>query len=187
MEMSGKLSNAKMAPLEATGTDPEECAMVDLGSSLVPLVPRLRRFAQLLTHDVSLADTLIEACLRNTMADVPNSNAEADLERLVFRNLYYCFHQSLENTTLILDAKKFVEIEAGVASLPYDEKLTLLFVVLEDLSYEDVAEIMDVSVTVVRSRLGKARRSLGQVMRSQEPALEPQREAMVPLERSLGT
>ena len=52
------------------------------------------------------------------------------------------------------------DIERALASLVEDQRAALLLVVLEGLSYREVAEVLDVPIGTVMSRLARARRRL---------------------------
>jgi RNA polymerase sigma-70 factor (ECF subfamily) len=54
-----------------------------------------------------------------------------------------------------------------LATLPPDQRLTLLLVDREDLTYREVAAIMDVSPGTVCSRLQRAREKLRAALREQ--------------------
>ena len=58
-------------------------------------------------------------------------------------------------------------IAQGLTALPVDQRLTLLLVDREDLTYREVAAIMDVSPGTVCSRLQRAREKLCAALREQ--------------------
>jgi RNA polymerase sigma-70 factor, ECF subfamily len=58
-------------------------------------------------------------------------------------------------------------IAQGLTALPADQRLTLLLVDREDLTYREVAAIMDVSPGTVCSRLQRAREKLRAALREQ--------------------
>lgn len=58
-------------------------------------------------------------------------------------------------------------IALGLAALPAEQRLTLLLVDREDLTYREVATIMDVSPGTVCSRLQRARKKLRAALRAQ--------------------
>ena len=58
-------------------------------------------------------------------------------------------------------------IARGLDALPVDQRLTLLLVDREDLTYREVAAIMDVSPGTVCSRLQRAREKLRESLREQ--------------------
>jgi RNA polymerase sigma-70 factor (ECF subfamily) len=58
-------------------------------------------------------------------------------------------------------------ITQGLTALPVDQRLTLLLIDREDLTYRQVATIMDVSPGTVCSRLQRAREKLRAALREQ--------------------
>lgn len=65
----------------------------------------------------------------------------------------------------------------ALADLPVGERDVILLVVWEELSYQEVAEVLDVPIGTVRSRLHRARRRIRELMGpcGQEPDDNPQR------------
>jgi RNA polymerase sigma-70 factor (ECF subfamily) len=54
-------------------------------------------------------------------------------------------------------ARQLRDLEAGLALLPADQREVLLLVCLEDMSYEQVANVVGVPIGTVMSRLHRAR------------------------------
>ena len=59
-----------------------------------------------------------------------------------------------------IDAAPVPEIEAALAALPEDFRTSVLLVDIEELSYEEAAQVLQCPVGTVRSRLSRARRLL---------------------------
>ena len=60
---------------------------------------------------------------------------------------------------------------ALLAALPEDQRSTLLLVVLEGLTYREVAEVHDVPMGTVTSRLARARAQIKTYLEGERPAL----------------
>jgi len=58
-------------------------------------------------------------------------------------------------------------IQAGIETLPPDQRITLVLSDVQGLSYQEIAEAMDVSLGTVKSRLARARGKLRDYLRSQ--------------------
>ncbi|MFW6022320.1 MAG: RNA polymerase sigma factor [Halanaerobiaceae bacterium] len=54
------------------------------------------------------------------------------------------------------------EIQEKVDLLPYEQKIVFVLREFEDFSYKEIADILDISIGTVKSRLSRARRSLRQ-------------------------
>ena len=65
-------------------------------------------------------------------------------------------------------------IQRGLATLPHDQRMTLVLVDIEGLSYEDAADTLATNVGTVKSRLSRARAALRDFL-VQQPELLPSR------------
>jgi RNA polymerase sigma-70 factor (ECF subfamily) len=63
------------------------------------------------------------------------------------------------------------DIERALASLVDDQRAALLLVVLEGLTYREVAEVQGVPVGTVMSRLARARAQIRAYLDGERPAL----------------
>ena len=87
------------------------------------------------------------------------------------------FHETLPSSEQSPeDAAEMTElgnaIAAGLVTLPGDQRMAVVMVDVEGLSYEETAEAMEVSVGTVKSRLSRARGRLRDYLR-QQPELLP--------------
>ena len=58
-------------------------------------------------------------------------------------------------------------IQAGIETLPPDQRITLVLSDVQGMSYQEIAETMDVSLGTVKSRLARARGKLRDYLRSE--------------------
>jgi RNA polymerase sigma-70 factor (ECF subfamily) len=117
-------------------------------------IPALRRHARTVTRDSDIADDIVQDTL---------------VRALRFAHLFHGGNiRSWLHTILINlnrnDASDFAGPEAGgrdieraIAALTKDQRDALLLVVLEGLSYREVAKLQGVQMGTVTSRLGRAR------------------------------
>jgi RNA polymerase sigma-70 factor (ECF subfamily) len=68
------------------------------------------------------------------------------------------------------DALELRDFARSLARLPEEQREVLLLVVLEDLSYEDTAKVLDVPVGTVMSRLSRGRERLRALLSGEEAA-----------------
>ena len=73
----------------------------------------------------------------------------------------------------LLDAEFFEKVEAGIANLPLLQREVLILREIEELSYEEIAQITETQVSAVKSRLYRARRNLAKEI---APYLSPNEE-----------
>ena len=139
--------------------------------SVEAAIPALRRYARALTRNAELADDLVQDTLVRALrsehlfhgGDVRSwlYTILTNLNRNRLRSLARRpMHTSIEDN----DAPDASGPEAGgrdieraLASLVDDQRTALLLVVLEGLTYREVAEIQGVPIGTVMSRLARAR------------------------------
>jgi len=142
-------------------------------------IPRLRRYARALFRDVEQADDLVQDCLERAWSRADRWQPDTDLRAWLFtimHNLYVNkvrYHQSHPTVARTETddpadpglsgqerAMQLRDLEAGLAELPADHREVLLMVCVEDLTYQQVAEILGVPAGTVMSRLHRARERL---------------------------
>jgi RNA polymerase sigma-70 factor (ECF subfamily) len=151
-------------------------------TELATHIPFLRRFARALTADSVLADDLVQDCIERAL----RKHALYDPERpmrawlyTILRNLHVSGRRSqlrqgasvgLDQVPSGADAVPprqedrlaLADVEEAVQRLPLVQREVLLLVVLEEMSYRDVAEVLGVPIGTVMSRLSRARLFLRQ-------------------------
>ena len=154
--------------------------MHELDEQLHELIPRLRRFALSLTRNSSSADDLVQATLERAIIAWADKRVEGDLRAWLFAILYRQFldaHRRSRRYARMLefftgrdDAQPSVERTVMAQStlqafdqLSTEQRALLLWVSVEGLSYKEVAEILQVPIGTVMSRLSRARQALRQL------------------------
>jgi RNA polymerase sigma-70 factor (ECF subfamily) len=165
---------------------------MDFREDLIALLPRLRRFAAGLCGDLSTADDLVqEACGRaiaNQTKWRPGTRLDSWMYRII-QNLYRdqlratsvsqrytaengpLMEQSVDGALAIETRANLGIVQAGIQGLPEDQRIVLLMVCVEGLSYRETAEALEVPVGTVMSRLARARRRLHVLLDGTEPIL----------------
>ncbi|WP_425091474.1 RNA polymerase sigma factor [Tropicimonas sp. S265A] len=152
----------------------------DLKRDMIALLPRLRRFARALTRSVAEADDLVqEACLR-ALSRADQWDRSQPLDRWMFRitrNLWISEmrkrgvrlgqgHVPAEETTELVSqetgehALAATELRGRIDALPEDLASILLTVSVEGYSYAEAAELFEIPVGTVMSRIHRARKAL---------------------------
>ncbi|MFC6301142.1 sigma-70 family RNA polymerase sigma factor [Pseudomonas sp. CCM 7893] len=154
--------------------------MHELDEQLRELIPRLRRFAVSLTRQSSSADDLVQASLERAIVRWADKRPEGDLRAWLFSILYRQFldaHRRSRRYTSMLefftgrdDTQPSVERTVMAQStlqafdqLSTEQRALLLWVSVEGLSYKEVADILEVPIGTVMSRLSRARQALRQL------------------------
>jgi RNA polymerase sigma-70 factor (ECF subfamily) len=146
---------------------------------IIRQIPCLRRYARALTRDVERADDLVQDCLERAWRRLDLWQPGSDLRAWLFtimHNLYvnqvrrYCAQPQLVPIDTVIEPStgassaesdaQLRDIEAAIAALPDGQREVLLLVSLEALRYEEVAQILDIPVGTVMSRLHRAREHL---------------------------
>ena len=160
----------------ATGTFEEE---------MLALLPRLRRFARSLTRDLPDADDLcqlaVERALKSRDQWQPGTRLDAWMYRIM-RNSWIdearartrraqTFapeedgmdvgddgHEAIERNVAIS------EVDRAMARLPDEQREVIALVLVEGLAYKEAAEILDIPMGTLTSRLVRGRQALVQML-----------------------
>jgi RNA polymerase sigma-70 factor, ECF subfamily len=150
---------------------------------LVAAIPRLRRYARVLTGDVSRADDLVQDTLARAWEKRRLWQAGTDLRAWLFTIMHNVHVNQLalvrrDAANVSLDAEdgaaawqasvapnqsqrvEALEIVGLMGRLPAEQREVLLLAAVEELRYEEIAALLAVPVGTVMSRLSRARDKL---------------------------
>jgi RNA polymerase sigma-70 factor (ECF subfamily) len=148
-------------------------------------IPALRRYARALTRDADIADDLVQDALVRAL------RSEHLFQGDEIRSWLYTILTNLNRNRLRSLARRPVlapiedndapdlagpeaggrDIERAIALLVDEQRTALLLVVLEGLSYREVAEVQGVPIGTVLSRLARARVQIKTYLEGGRPAL----------------
>jgi len=148
-------------------------------------IPALRRYARALTRDAEAADDLVQDTLVRAL------RSEHLFHGGDIRSWLYTILTNLNRNRLRSLARRPSltpiedddaadssgpeaggrDIERALASLVDDQRVALLLVVMEGLSYREVAEVQGVPIGTVMSRLARARAQIKAYLDGERPAL----------------
>ena len=153
--------------------------MADTSRDIEAEIPRLRRYARALTHDIITADDLVQDCLTRAFGKLHLWQEGTDLRAWLFTILHNQYVNHIrravregapvglsESEPLLRRAPpqtkrlELRDLERAIAKLPEEQRAVILLVVLEGMRYEEVAAILDVPVGTIRSRLSRGREAL---------------------------
>lgn len=143
------------------------------------LLPRLTRYARVLTRDAVAADDLVQDCLARALGKIHLWEPGTDLRAWLFTILHNQ-HVSLTrrdarqraNTDLRLDSPgvshppdqaarlEVRDLERAIGKLPEEQRKVILLVGLNGMQYDEAASIVKLPVGTVRSRVARGRETL---------------------------
>ncbi|MDE2090067.1 MAG: RNA polymerase sigma factor [Gammaproteobacteria bacterium] len=146
---------------------------------------RLYRVAYSWCYDAALADDLVQETLSKALGKSAQLRDPERLPRWLFSILSHCWYDHLRRQRDTQDIDEMQDsmsqalsdpqpgpeeaharretadrVRKAVAALPPGQRQVLTLVDLEEFSYGEVAEILDIPIGTVMSRLCRARRSL---------------------------
>lgn len=151
---------------------------------LVAALPRLRRYARVLTGDMHRADDLVQDTLARAWEKRWLWRAGSDLRAWLFTIMHNVHvnqfslrqrearHASLDADDGLpagweiavratqTDRVELAEVLAQIARLPVEQREVLVLAAVEELRYEEIAAVLNVPIGTVMSRLSRAREKL---------------------------
>ena len=145
---------------------------------LLVAIPRLRRYARSLVFDVQLADDLVQTALERALSHWRQFDPRRDIVLWLLSIAHNAHLDALrrdrrldvlppERVTEALDRHPHesdiglrIDLVAALARLSHDQRAALLLVGVEQLSYAEAAEVLQVPAGTVMSRVSRARVAL---------------------------
>jgi RNA polymerase sigma-70 factor (ECF subfamily) len=146
-------------------------------------IPRLRRYARALTRSADRADDLVQETLLRAIAKGHLWQTGTDIRAWLF-TIMHNQHVNMvrramrDGTNVDIDqmssalvattdptaSRQLRELENALSRLREEQREVILLVGLEGMSYEAAAQILNVPVGTVRSRLSRGRDALRQLL-----------------------
>lgn len=155
--------------------------MEPLRREIVELLPRLRRLARVLTHDIADADDLVQLTVERALTRlrqwVPGTRLDAWMFRIM-KNVWIDETRSRARRARVILADddgadvgsdaadqmhkrlEAAEVQRAMDRLPEDQRLAVALVLVEGLSYKEAAEVLEVPQGTLNSRLVRGRQAL---------------------------
>lgn len=171
----------------------------DVRQGMIALLPRMRRFAYSLTGSMDEADDLVQSVCERALGRLDQYERGTRLDSWLVRIIQTTWidrvrmarrRGTVSDPEVIAavpfdariheqtEARAALEIiRAEIALLPEDQRLVLALVTVDGMSYKDAAEVLEIPIGTVMSRLSRARKRLGE-------ALEQPRTAPIPESRA---
>lgn len=149
---------------------------------IVALIPHLRRYARALIGDRALADDLVQDSLERAWSRFHLWREGSNLRTWLF-SIMHNLHANLarnasrrplaapidDEVTLPArptqeDQMEVAAIQAALARLPDDQRQVILLVGLEEMTYQEAAEALDIPIGTVMSRLHRGRERMRELI-----------------------
>jgi RNA polymerase sigma-70 factor (ECF subfamily) len=137
---------------------------------IVTLLPRLRRFARNLTRDPHDADDVVQIAVERALTRLDQWRSDARLESWMFNELrsrgrrgkIFLAAEMGENigTDSMARETDLLSVRSAMARLPEDQREAVSLVLVEGLPYREAAEVLDIPIGTLTSRLARGREAL---------------------------
>ena len=152
--------------------------MTDFLEGIESHIPALRRYARALTGNADAADDLVQDCLERAIRKQGLWKQGGSLKAWLYTILLNLFRNARRREKSVrFDAMETMtadpaeaptqpgrlalnEVGRAITRLPDDQREALLLVVIEGQSYVEAADILDIPLGTLMSRLGRARTAL---------------------------
>lgn len=162
--------------------------MTGFERDLLDLLPRLRRFARSLTLDAADADDLCQLALERALKAENRWAKGTRLDSWMYRIIRNCWIDELRSRrrrgeTVAIDVDGFDLPDAGdrqmearaelnnvdraMSALPPEQREVIALVLVEGLAYREAAELLDLPMGTVTSRLVRGRQALMELLGEQ--------------------
>jgi RNA polymerase sigma-70 factor, ECF subfamily len=150
----------------------------EIGERIVGLLPRLRRFARSLSRNQHDADDLVQSAVERAWKNSGQLRPGANLASWMFgimKNAWIDDRRSrgrrgevpLPDDSGSHPAVSTADAEASLWSvseamskLPEDQRLAIALVLVEGMSYKEAAEVLEIPIGTLTSRLARGRTAL---------------------------
>lgn len=145
---------------------------------IIELLPRLRRFARTIARNVHDADDLVQLAIERALLRHEQWRPELKFEGWMFgimRNAWIDEVRSRSRRERIFAPQeageavghdgnesqvRLLSVQTAVADLPEEQRLAVALVLVEGLSYKEAADVLEVPIGTLTSRLARGREAL---------------------------
>ena len=150
----------------------------NIHDEIVLLLPRLRRFARNLVRNPHDADDVVQAAVEKALLRSGQWRRDARLDSWMFkivrntwidevrsrgrRDKLFLAEEAGEHVgTQPIDSEiTNMSVQAAMARIPEDQRVAVSLVLVEGLPYKEAAEVLDVPIGTLTSRLARGRDAL---------------------------
>ena len=157
----------------------------DFGEQVGTLLPRLRRFARTLTRHPQDADDLVQLAVERALTRSKQWRPDSSLANwmlAIVRNAWIDETRSRRRRDAVLVPEneaaevgdtgtdrdiEWWSIQSALDGLPEEQRLAVALVLVEGLSYREAAQVMEVPIGTLTSRLARGRMALQSMLADQ--------------------
>jgi RNA polymerase sigma-70 factor, ECF subfamily len=150
----------------------------NIHEQIVTLLPRLRRFARNLTRNPHDADDVVQIAVERALTRLDQWRSDARRDSWLFkivRNAWIDELRSRGRRDKVFLAEEagvnigadsmereteLLSVQSAMARLPEDQREAVSLVLVEGLPYREAAEVLDVPIGTLTSRLARGREAL---------------------------
>lgn len=161
-------------------------AIEQVRAEIVQLLPRLRRFARTIAHNPHDADDLVQITIERALLRSDQLRPDSRLESWMFgimknawvdeirarvrRDRVFAPEEAGVNVGGQHDDPQVnaLSIQAAMERLPDEQRMAIGLVLVEGLSYREAAEVMEVPIGTLTSRLARGREALAAALSDSE-------------------
>ena len=160
--------------------------MNNFNQQLTDLIPQLRRYARGLVHHLEKADDLVQDCLERALSRRHLWDESRPLKPWLFTIMHHLYANAARRYSRTpemlsmdlaheavgadsMDEVALSELNGALHRLSEQHREIILLVGLEQMSYQETAEILNLPLGTVMSRLARARKRLRELM--QDPTV----------------
>jgi RNA polymerase sigma-70 factor, ECF subfamily len=150
----------------------------DLSEELITLLPRLRRFARALARNPHDADDLLQLAIERALTRAAQLRDDAPLANWMFGIVRHAWIDEVRARARgarifvpesegqqAVDAcasagTELLSVQDAMARLPEEQRAAVALVLIEGLSYKEAANVMQIPIGTLTSRLARAREAL---------------------------
>jgi RNA polymerase sigma-70 factor, ECF subfamily len=147
---------------------------------IVELLPRLRRFARTISRNPHDADDLVQVTVERALLRFEQWEDESKLDSWMFgimRNAWidevrararsnrtFVPAEAGENVGAKTSEQESIALESALEQLPEEQRMAVGLVLIEGFSYKEAAEVLDIPIGTLTSRLARGRQTLAAIL-----------------------
>ncbi len=150
----------------------------NIHAEIVSLLPRLRRFARNLVRNPHDADDVVQVAVERALLRSDQWRSDSRLDGWMFkivrnawidevrsrgrRDKVFLGEEAGENvgTDPIEGEIEIMSVQTAMAQLPEEQRTAISLVLIEGLSYKEAADVLEVPIGTLTSRLARGREAL---------------------------